>query len=56
MNDESGTFYVSMAENRMLREIVHDVTSGIFLKRSEFAEIMNIIGNAVKRELKNENN
>jgi hypothetical protein len=42
--------YVTMAENRDLRSCIQGITSGCFLLKEEYTEIMDIIRKAVIRE------
>lgn len=48
--DVSNDDHVSMVENRELREIVHEITGGCFLLRSEYKQIQEIIRRAAIRE------
>ena len=44
---------VTMAENRKLREMIHDVTASCLMTKSEYAEIREIIANICKKAVRN---
>lgn len=45
---------VSMVDNRNLRAIVHDITGGIFLTKTEYLQICRIIEGACDRSIREE--
>lgn len=50
MNEEM----VTMVDNRNLRMIVHDITGGVFLTKSEYLQICKIIEEACDRSIREE--
>lgn len=48
MNDE----LVTMADNRNLRAIIHDITGEIFLTKREYAQICEIVMSACDRSIR----
>lgn len=45
---------VTMVDNRNLRAIVHDITGGIFLTKSEYMQIVRIVEGACDRSIREE--
>lgn len=45
---------VTMADNRELRAIIHDITGGIFLTKTEYVQIVMIIQKACDRNIREE--
>lgn len=45
---------VTMADNRELRSIIHDITGGIFLTKAEYVQIVMIIQKACDRNIREE--
>lgn len=45
---------VPMADNRELRAIIHDITGGIFLTKTEYVQIVMIIQKACDRNIREE--
>lgn len=43
---------VTMADNRNLRAIIHDITGGIFLTKSDYVQICEIVMSACDRSIR----
>lgn len=45
---------VTMVDNRNLRAIIHDITGGIFLTKSEYMQIVRIVEGVCDRSIREE--
>lgn len=48
--------FVTMVENRKLREVIHNITSGCVLTKSEYMRIIEIVAEALDRAINQSDN